>query len=130
MKKAETLDPFFLIINADLAELLLIAHFSDQSIQQSRKTIEMDPGFAMAHNQLAQASLRISQIDRPHRARRQAKLPRHPSYRGVLTGLSHRFLKALAEGRLARQQRYFLRLDSALRTAHPIELDHHRRPVF
>jgi len=57
MRKAENLDPLSLIINADLAELLLIAHFSDESIQRSRKTIEMDPNFALAHNQLAQAYL-------------------------------------------------------------------------
>jgi len=57
MRKAENLDPLSLIINADLAELLLIAHFPDESIQQSRKTMEMDPGFALAHNQLGQAYL-------------------------------------------------------------------------
>jgi tetratricopeptide (TPR) repeat protein len=57
MRKAENLDPLSLIINADLAELLLIAHFPDESIEQSRKTIEMDPDFAFAHNQLAQAYL-------------------------------------------------------------------------
>ena len=57
MRKAKSLDPLSLIINADLAELLLIAHFYDESISQSRKTIEMDPNFALAHNQLAQAHL-------------------------------------------------------------------------
>src|SRR5579872_6814942 len=57
MRKAESLDPLSLIINADLAELLLIAHSYDESIQQSRKTIEMDPNFALAHNQLGQAYL-------------------------------------------------------------------------
>ena len=57
MRKAENLDPLSLIINADLAELLLIAHFPDESIQQSRKTMEMEPGFALAHNQLGQAYL-------------------------------------------------------------------------
>jgi TolB-like protein/DNA-binding winged helix-turn-helix (wHTH) protein/Tfp pilus assembly protein PilF len=57
MRKAENLDPLSLIINADLAELLLIAHFPDESMDQSRKTIEMDPHFAFAHNQLAQAYL-------------------------------------------------------------------------
>jgi len=36
MTKAQSLDPLSLIINADLAELLLIAHFTDESIQQSR----------------------------------------------------------------------------------------------
>lgn len=57
MRKAESLDPLSLIINADLAELLVIAHSYDESIRQSRKTIEMDPNFAMAHNQLGQAHL-------------------------------------------------------------------------
>ncbi|MFY9528678.1 MAG: tetratricopeptide repeat protein [Candidatus Acidiferrales bacterium] len=57
MRKAENLDPLSLIINADLAELLLIAHFYDESIQQSRKTIEMDANFPLAHNQLGQAYL-------------------------------------------------------------------------
>jgi TolB-like protein/DNA-binding winged helix-turn-helix (wHTH) protein/Tfp pilus assembly protein PilF len=58
MRKAESLDPLSLIINADLAELLVIAHFYDESMRQSRKTIEMDPSFALAHNQLAQAYLK------------------------------------------------------------------------
>jgi cytochrome c-type biogenesis protein CcmH/NrfG len=40
-----------------MAELLVIAHSYDESIRQSRKTIEMDPNFALAHNQLAQAYL-------------------------------------------------------------------------
>jgi TolB-like protein/DNA-binding winged helix-turn-helix (wHTH) protein/Flp pilus assembly protein TadD len=57
MKKAKNLDPLSLIINADLAELLVLAHSYDESIRQSRKTIEMDPNFALAHNQLAQAYL-------------------------------------------------------------------------
>ena len=57
MRKAQNLDPLSLIINSDLAELLLIARFPDASIVQSRKTIEMDSGFAFAHNQLGQAYL-------------------------------------------------------------------------
>jgi len=57
MRKARSLDPLSLIINADLAEILLIAHFYDESARQSRKTIEMDPDFALAHNQLAEAYL-------------------------------------------------------------------------
>jgi len=57
MKKAKDLDPLSLIINADLAELFLIAHSYDESIKQSRRTIEMDANFALAHNQLAQAYL-------------------------------------------------------------------------
>ena len=63
MRKAQNLDPLSLIINADLAEILLLAHSYDDSIQQSRKTIEMDPNFAMAHNQLAQAYLQKHMYD-------------------------------------------------------------------
>jgi len=63
MRKAESLDPLSLIINADLAELLVLAHSYDESIQQSRKTIEMDPNFALAHNQLAQAYLQEHKYD-------------------------------------------------------------------
>ena len=55
MEKAASLDPVSPVVNADLAELLLIARLSDESIMQSRKTIEMNPEFAFAHNQLAQA---------------------------------------------------------------------------
>ena len=57
MRKAQNLDPLSLIINADLAELLLIARSYDESIEQSRRTIDMDPNFGLAHNQLAQAYL-------------------------------------------------------------------------
>jgi TolB-like protein/Flp pilus assembly protein TadD len=63
MIKAQNLDPLSLIINADLAELLVIAHSYDESIQQSRKTIEMDPNFGLAHNQLAQAYLQKGMHD-------------------------------------------------------------------
>jgi len=63
MKKAQNLDPLSLIINADLAELLLIAHFTDDSIQQSRRTIEMDANFPLAHNQLALAYLQSGRHD-------------------------------------------------------------------
>jgi TolB-like protein/DNA-binding winged helix-turn-helix (wHTH) protein/Flp pilus assembly protein TadD len=63
MKKAQNIDPLSLIINADLAELLLIAHLRDESILQSRKTIEMDVNFPLAHNQLALAYLQTHRYD-------------------------------------------------------------------
>ncbi len=55
MRKAESLDPLSLIISADMADILLIARLFDESMQQSRRTIEMAPEFAVAHYQLAQA---------------------------------------------------------------------------
>src|ERR1700724_2195082 len=63
MREAENLDPLSLIINADLAELLVLAHSYDESIRQSSKTIKMDPNFALAHNQLAQAYLQKHMYD-------------------------------------------------------------------
>jgi TolB-like protein/DNA-binding winged helix-turn-helix (wHTH) protein/Flp pilus assembly protein TadD len=55
MKKAESLDPLSLIISADLAEELLIAHRYDEAIKESRKTMDLDPDFAVAHYELGQA---------------------------------------------------------------------------
>jgi len=55
IKKAESLDPLSLIIGADLAEELLIAHRYDEAIKESQKIIEMDPRFAVAHYELGQA---------------------------------------------------------------------------
>ncbi len=57
MRKAENLDPLSLIINADLAEFLLLTHSYDESVKQSRKIIEMDPTFAIGHKQLGDAYL-------------------------------------------------------------------------
>jgi tetratricopeptide (TPR) repeat protein len=55
LRKAESLDPLSLIIGADLADALCIAHRYDEAIQQAQKTLEMDPHFAVAHYQLGQA---------------------------------------------------------------------------
>jgi TolB-like protein/DNA-binding winged helix-turn-helix (wHTH) protein/Tfp pilus assembly protein PilF len=63
MRKAENLDPLSLIINADLAEFLLLTHFYDESVRQSLKIIEMDPTFAIGHKQLGDAYL-LKQMDK------------------------------------------------------------------
>jgi TolB-like protein/Tfp pilus assembly protein PilF len=55
LKKAQSLDPLSLIISADLADALCIAHLTDDSVRQARKTLEMDPNFAVAHYELGQA---------------------------------------------------------------------------
>jgi TolB-like protein/DNA-binding winged helix-turn-helix (wHTH) protein/Flp pilus assembly protein TadD len=55
LRTAESLDPLSLIISADLADALCIAHLYDESQQQSRRTLEMDPNFAIAHYELGQA---------------------------------------------------------------------------
>lgn len=63
MKKAESLDPLSLIIGADLAEELLIAHRYDDAIQESRKIVDMDPRFAVAHYELGQAFVQQRRYD-------------------------------------------------------------------
>jgi TolB-like protein/DNA-binding winged helix-turn-helix (wHTH) protein/Tfp pilus assembly protein PilF len=63
MRKAENLDPLSLIINADLAEFLLLTHSYDESVKQSRKIIEMDSTFAIGHKQLGDAYL-LKQMDK------------------------------------------------------------------
>jgi tetratricopeptide (TPR) repeat protein len=55
LRKAENLDPLSLIINADLAELLLVEHSYEAAIQQSLRTMDTDPNFAIAHYELGQA---------------------------------------------------------------------------
>jgi TolB-like protein/DNA-binding winged helix-turn-helix (wHTH) protein/Flp pilus assembly protein TadD len=55
LRKAASLDPLSLIISADIADALCIAHLYDESAQQSRKTLELDPSFAVAHYELGQA---------------------------------------------------------------------------
>ena len=49
LKKAESLDPLSLIIGADLAEELLIARRYDEAGKQCRKTMSLDPSFALTH---------------------------------------------------------------------------------
>jgi TolB-like protein/DNA-binding winged helix-turn-helix (wHTH) protein/Tfp pilus assembly protein PilF len=63
MRKAENLDPLSLIINADLAEFLLLTHSYDESVKQGLKIIEMDPTFAIGHKQLGDAYL-LKQMDK------------------------------------------------------------------
>jgi TolB-like protein/DNA-binding winged helix-turn-helix (wHTH) protein/Tfp pilus assembly protein PilF len=63
MRKAESLDPLSLIINADLAEFFLLTHSYDESVKQGRKIIEMDSAFAIGHKQLGDAYL-LKQMDK------------------------------------------------------------------
>ena len=51
----QKLDPLSLIISADIADALCIAHLYDESIRQSNKSLELDPNFSLAHFELGQA---------------------------------------------------------------------------
>ncbi len=53
IKRAQELDPLSLIISADLGFVLYHSRQYDQAIEQCRKTIEMDPNFAKAHDYLS-----------------------------------------------------------------------------
>jgi TolB-like protein/DNA-binding winged helix-turn-helix (wHTH) protein/Flp pilus assembly protein TadD len=55
LREAETLDPLSLIIGADVADALSVAHRFDEAEQQSRKTLQLDPNFAVGHYELGQA---------------------------------------------------------------------------
>jgi TolB-like protein/DNA-binding winged helix-turn-helix (wHTH) protein/Tfp pilus assembly protein PilF len=55
LKEAESLDPLSLIISADVADALSVAHQFDEAEQQSRKTLQLDPNFAVGHYELGQA---------------------------------------------------------------------------
>jgi TolB-like protein/Tfp pilus assembly protein PilF len=64
LRNAENLDPFSLIIGADLADALCIAGLYDQSIAQSRKILDMDANFALGHYQLGQAYMYSNMMDK------------------------------------------------------------------
>ena len=55
LRKAESLDPLSLIISADMADALCIAHRYDDAVQQGQKTLQLDPNFAIGHYELGQA---------------------------------------------------------------------------
>ena len=52
LRRAQQLDPLSLIINADLSRPYYFARQYDRSIDQCRKTLEMDPNFGPAHRYL------------------------------------------------------------------------------
>jgi tetratricopeptide (TPR) repeat protein len=48
-RKADSLDPLSFVINANLADALCISHFYDKSVEQSRRTLQLSPDFAIGH---------------------------------------------------------------------------------
>jgi tetratricopeptide (TPR) repeat protein len=54
IRKAESIDPLSLIISADVADALCVAHLYEEAIRQSRKTLALDPNFAVGHYELGQ----------------------------------------------------------------------------
>jgi tetratricopeptide (TPR) repeat protein len=52
--RARDLDPLSLVINANLGLILGVTRHYDLGIEQIRKTLDMDPNFALAHYRLGQ----------------------------------------------------------------------------
>src|SRR5205814_9720105 len=97
-KRAAELDPLSLVINTDLGSNYCYARRYDEAIAQLRKTLEMDPGFYIAHVVLSQAldakGARDAAIAEYQKAR---ALNDDPSVLGLLThayGLSGNKLEA------------------------------------
>jgi TolB-like protein/DNA-binding winged helix-turn-helix (wHTH) protein/Flp pilus assembly protein TadD len=63
MRQAERLDPLSLIIRSDVADALCSLHLFEESVLQSRKTLALDPNFAVGHFQLAEALVQQRQYD-------------------------------------------------------------------
>jgi TolB-like protein/DNA-binding winged helix-turn-helix (wHTH) protein/tetratricopeptide (TPR) repeat protein len=64
LRRAESLDPLSLIINADIADALCVAHRYDEAVEQSEKTLKMDANFAVGHYELGQALVQKHMYDR------------------------------------------------------------------
>src|SRR5215475_11631774 len=62
LKRARELDPLSLVINTDVGEVYTWARYYDKAIEQSHKTIEMDPRFYYAHWNLGKALQLKSQL--------------------------------------------------------------------
>jgi tetratricopeptide (TPR) repeat protein len=55
LKKAKSLDTLSLIISADPVDILCVAHQFDESVQEGKRALEIDPSFAVARYVLGQA---------------------------------------------------------------------------
>jgi TolB-like protein/DNA-binding winged helix-turn-helix (wHTH) protein/Flp pilus assembly protein TadD len=55
LRKAESLDPLSIIIKADVADALCVAHRYDEAVEQSEKALKRDVNFAIGHYELGQA---------------------------------------------------------------------------
>jgi serine/threonine protein kinase/TolB-like protein/Flp pilus assembly protein TadD len=60
IRKAESLDPLSIIISADVAWVFYFARRYEQEGEQARKTLEMDPNFAIAHMYLSYSYLHMA----------------------------------------------------------------------
>jgi TolB-like protein/DNA-binding winged helix-turn-helix (wHTH) protein/Flp pilus assembly protein TadD len=115
LRKAESLDPLSLIISADTADALCIAHLTDQSIAQSEQLLAMEPNFALAHYELGQALEQKHQYDEAiRRLRRAIELGGH---------------SALFDSNLAHVYAVSGRRDDAVHILRDLEAQHAENPA-
>jgi TolB-like protein/DNA-binding winged helix-turn-helix (wHTH) protein len=63
MRRGENLDPLSLIIRADLADALIVAHYYDEAVQQCERTMALDPRFGTGYFQMGQALVQKHQYE-------------------------------------------------------------------
>ena len=63
LKSAESLDPLSLIIDADIADALCVAHRYNEAVVQSKKILKMDANFAVGYYELGQALVQKHMYD-------------------------------------------------------------------
>src|SRR5215472_4279129 len=69
--------------------------------------------------------LQILQVDGPHRAGCQSKMPGNLAHRGTFASLPHSVLKIFAERCFTGQLRHLFHAHPTLWTAHPVQFDDH-----
>jgi DNA-binding winged helix-turn-helix (wHTH) protein/TolB-like protein/Flp pilus assembly protein TadD len=104
MKRAQELDPLSISFNSNLALYLFFTHQFDQSIQQCRKTLDMEPNFIQTRVTLGlsyeQKGLNKEAIAEFNKAQELS-----PNDAGTIAALGH----ALAKGGQVRDARHLLR---------------------
>lgn len=97
-KRALELDPFSLIINANLALVLQYAQHYDEATEQCQATLELDPRFAPAHHILGRAYLQKGKYENAIAAFKEAATL-SPEVVGFRASLAYAYAMAGEEGR-------------------------------
>ncbi len=93
IQRAEESDPLSLIIKKDEAEILYFGRHYDEAIVQARKTLEMDPNFALAHRVIGWALLQKGKYAQAL-AELQEGLRRDPRRVDILPSLAYAYARA------------------------------------
>jgi TolB-like protein/DNA-binding winged helix-turn-helix (wHTH) protein/Tfp pilus assembly protein PilF len=122
-QRALQLEPFSLIINANLARGLYWARRYDEAIAQARKTLDLDPSFGVAlfwlegslrHKQMFREAVALRQAVSPKNADAIAQQFRKEGFQGLLRGNAEDFKKAGAFVEAARCYAQIAKKDEAL----------------